>query len=194
MNLFSNIYNKVIEYSQHKYAKNYLGVVSFLESALLPLPPPDIMLIPMSLAKPAEWWRLALWTTFTSVLGGIAGYLLGTWAYEWLGPLIENWGYGHKFEQVKSLFDRWGIWAILVAGFSPIPYKLFTISAGLLSMAFLPFVVASAVGRGARFFLVALLVAKAGPRMEPLIVKYIEWLGWLTVVLLALVVGIYQLK
>jgi membrane protein YqaA with SNARE-associated domain len=194
MKLFSNIYKKVIEYSQHKYAKNYLGGVSFLESALLPLPPPDIMLIPMSLAKPAAWWRLALWTTFTSVLGGIAGYLLGTWAYEWLGPLIENWGYGDKFEQVKSLFDRWGIWAILVAGFSPIPYKLFTISAGLLSMAFLPFVIASAVGRGARFFLVALLVAKAGPRMEPLIVKYIEWLGWLTVFLLVSIVGIYQLK
>lgn len=126
------------------------------------------------------------------MLGGIAGYLLGIWAYEWLGPLIENWGYGDKFEQVKSLFDRWGIWAVLVAGFSPIPYKLFTISAGLLSMAFLPFVIASAIGRGARFFLVAGLVAKAGPRMEPLIIKYIEWLGWLTVVLLIIIVGIYK--
>ena len=194
MKLFSNIYKKVIEYSRHKYAKYYLGVVSFLESALLPLPPPDVMLIPMTLTKPKNWWRLAAWTTLTSVLGGIAGYLLGTWAYEWLGPLIENWGYGHKFEQVKALFDRWGIWAILVAGFSPIPYKLFTISAGLLSMAFVPFVIASAVGRGARFFLVSLLVAKAGPRVEPLVVKYIEWLGWLTVVLLIIVVGIYQYK
>ena len=194
MKLFSNIYKKVIEYSRHKYAKYYLGVVSFLESALLPLPPPDVMLIPMTLSKPASWWRLATWTTFTSVLGGIAGYLLGTWAYEWLGPLIENWGYGQKFEQVKSLFDRWGIWAILVAGFSPIPYKLFTISAGLLSMAFIPFVIASAAGRGMRFFLVSLLVAKAGPSIEPLIVKYIEWLGWLTVALLIIIVGIYQYK
>ncbi len=194
MKLFSNIYNKVIEYSQHKYAKYYLGVVSFLESALLPLPPPDIMLIPMTLSRPSSWLRLASWTTLTSVLGGIAGYLLGVWAYEWLGPLIENWGYGQKFEQVKSLFEEWGIWAILVAGFSPIPYKLFTISAGLLSMAFVPFVIASAIGRGARFYLVAFLVARAGPRMEPLIVKYIEWLGWLVVGLLMVVVGIYQLK
>lgn len=194
MKLFSNIYKKVIEYSRHKHAKYYLGGVSFLESVILPFPPPDVMLIPMSLSKPKDWWRLALWTTVTSVLGGIAGYLLGSWAYEWLGPLIENWGYGQKFEQVKQLFEQWGIWAVLVAGFSPIPYKLFTISAGLLSMAFIPFVIASAIGRGARFFLVAFLVAKAGPRMEPLIVKYIEWLGWLAVLLLVIVVGIYQLK
>jgi membrane protein YqaA with SNARE-associated domain len=125
------------------------------------------------------------------VLGGIAGYFLGVWAIDWLLPHIADWGYTDKFEQVKDLFSRWGIWAVLAAGFSPIPYKLFTITAGLLSMAFLPFVIASAVGRGLRFFLVAGLVAKIGSRMEPLIIKYIEWLGWLVVFILAIIIFYY---
>ena len=191
MNLFSNIYKKVIEYSKHKYAERYLGALSFAESSFFPIPP-DIMLIPMSMAQPSKWFRFALLTTITSVLGGVAGYFIGTWAIDWLQPVIADWGYTEKFEQVKALFDRWGVWAVLAAGFSPIPYKLFTITAGILSMAFLPFVIASAVGRGLRFFLVSGLVAKVGPTMEPLIVKYIEWLGWLVVVLLAIVILITQ--
>ncbi len=191
MKLFSNIYNKVIKYSRHKYAERYLGALSFAESSFFPIPP-DVMLIPMSLAEPSKWIRLALLTTIMSVLGGIAGYFLGVWAVEWLQPIIADWGYTEKFEQVKGLFNRWGVWAILAAGFSPIPYKLFTISAGLLSMAFLPFIFASMVGRGLRFFLVSGLVAKVGPKMEPLIIKYIEWLGWLVVLLLALIILITQ--
>ena len=191
MNLFSNIYKKVIEYSRHKYAERYLGVLSFAESSFFPIPP-DVMLIPMSLAQPSKWVRFATLTTIASVLGGIAGYFLGVWAIDWLQPIIDGWGYSEKFSQIKDLFDRWGIWAILAAGFSPIPYKLFTISAGLLSMAFLPFVIASAIGRGLRFFLVSGLVAKIGPKMEPLIIKYIEWLGWLVVLLLVLIILITQ--
>ncbi|HIO92114.1 MAG TPA: DedA family protein [Leucothrix mucor] len=191
MKLFSNIYKKVIEYSRHKYAERYLATLSFAESSFFPIPP-DVMLIPMSLAEPSKWVRLATLTTIASVLGGIAGYFLGIWAIDWLQPLIIEWGYAEKFAQVKDLFSRWGVWAILVAGFSPIPYKLFTISAGLLSMAFLPFVAASVVGRGLRFFLVAGLVAKVGPKMEPLIIKYIEWLGWLVVLLLVIIILITQ--
>lgn len=190
MKLFSNIYNKVIELSRHQHAEKYLGILSFSESSFFPIPP-DVMLIPMSLAEPSRWIRLALLTTIASVVGGVAGYFLGVWAIDWLQPLIIEWGYSDKFEQVKSLFSRWGIWAILVAGFSPIPYKLFTITAGLLSMAFLPFVIASIIGRGLRFFLVAGLVAKIGPRMEPLIIKYIEWLGWLVVSILVIIIFYY---
>ena len=191
MKLFSNIYKKVIEYSRHKYAERYLGALSFAESSFFPIPP-DVMLIPMSLAEPSKWFRFASITTITSVLGGIAGYFLGVWAIDWLQPMIAEWGYTEKFEQVTSLFKEWGVWAVLVAGFSPIPYKIFTITAGLLSMAFLPFVIASAVGRGLRFYLVAGLVAKVGPKMEPLIKKYIEWLGWLVVVLLVIIILITQ--
>ncbi|RTZ66299.1 MAG: DedA family protein [Aquificaceae bacterium] len=191
MKLFSNIYKKVIEYSRHKYAERYLSALSFAESSFFPIPP-DVMLIPMSLAQPSKWIRFATLTTIASVLGGIAGYFIGVWAVDWLHPVIVDWGYAEKFSQVKDLFNRWGIWAVLAAGFSPIPYKLFTISAGLLSMAFLPFIIASAIGRGLRFFLVSGLVAKIGPKMEPLIIKYIEWLGWLVVLLLVLIILITQ--
>ena len=191
MKLFSNIYKKVIEYSRHKYAERYLAALSFAESSFFPIPP-DVMLIPMSLAQPPKWIRFATLTTIASVLGGIAGYFIGVWAVDWLHPVIVDWGYAEKFSQVKDLFNRWGIWAVLAAGFSPIPYKLFTISAGLLSMAFVPFIIASAIGRGLRFFLVSGLVAKIGPKMEPLIIKYIEWLGWLVVLLLVLIILITQ--
>jgi membrane protein YqaA with SNARE-associated domain len=190
MKLFSNIYNKVIELSRHKHAEKYLGTLSFAESSFFPIPP-DVMLIPMSLAEPSKWMRLALLTTITSVIGGIVGYFIGVWAVDWLQPLIVDWGYSEKFEQAKDLFSRWGIWAVLIAGFSPIPYKLFTITAGVLSMAFLPFVIASAIGRGLRFFLVAGLVAKVGSKMEPLIIKYIEWLGWLVVSILVIIIFYY---
>ena len=187
MKLFSNIYKKVIELAKHQHSEYYLGGLSFAESSFFPIPP-DVMLMPMSLARPDHWFRFALLTTVASVLGGILGYFIGSWAYEWLESILTTGGYADKFEQAKSLFSTWGVWAILVAGFSPIPYKLFTITAGLLSMAFLPFVIASAIGRGARFFLVAGLVAKAGPRMEPTILKYIEWLGWLVVGLLITII------
>ena len=187
MKLFSNIYNKVIELAKHRNAEYYLGGLSFAESSFFPIPP-DVMLIPMSLARPEHWVRFALLTTIASVLGGIAGYFIGVWAFEWLESILVTGGYAGRLEQAKSLFKSYGVWTVLAAGFSPIPYKLFTITAGALSMAFLPFLIASAIGRGARFFLVSGLVAKAGPGMEPIILKYIEWLGWLVVVLLITIV------
>ena len=187
MKLFSNIYNKVIELAKHRNAEYYLGGLSFAESSFFPIPP-DVMLIPMSLARPEHWVRFALLTTIASVLGGIAGYFIGVWAFEWLESILVTGGYEGRLDQAKGLFESYGVWAILAAGFSPIPYKLFTITAGALSMAFLPFLIASAIGRGARFFLVSGLVAKAGPGMEPIILKYIEWLGWLVVVLLITIV------
>lgn len=187
MKLFSNIYNKVIELAKHHNAEYYLGGLSFAESSFFPIPP-DVMLIPMSLARPERWVRFALLTTIASVLGGIAGYFIGVWAFEWLESILVTGGYEGRLDQAKGLFESYGVWAILAAGFSPIPYKLFTITAGALSMAFLPFLIASVIGRGARFFLVSGLVAKAGPGMEPTILKYIEWLGWLVVVLLITIV------
>ena len=187
MKLFSNIYKKVIELARHRYVEYYLGGLSFAESSFFPIPP-DVMLMPMSLARPERWVRYAFLTTVASVLGGIAGYFIGVWAFEWLESILVTGGYAGKLDQAKSLFSTWGVWAVLAAGFSPIPYKLFTITAGALSMAFFPFLIASAIGRGARFFTVSGLVAKAGPGMEPIILKYIEWLGWLVVILLITIV------
>jgi len=187
MKLFAPLYAKTLQLSSHPKAPRYLAGLSFAESSFFPIMP-DIMLIPMVLAKPMMWKYLALLTTISSVLGGIFGYALGYWLFDGLQPHIANWGYQDTFAIAKQWFDDWGIWIVFAAGFSPIPYKVFTITAGALSMAFLPFVIASFVGRGARFFLVAAIIAIFGEKIEPVVLKYIEWLGWAIVLILAILV------
>lgn len=189
--LFEPLYQYILSLAGHKHAPAYLGTLSFAESSFFPIPP-DVMLMPMSMAKPNKWFYFALLTTIASVLGGIAGYWIGDIFSEWAENLIISWWDDETYEQIKVLFNEHGIWIIFAAGFSPIPYKLFTISAGILSMAFLPFVLASFIGRGARFFFVAGLIAWAGPKMEKTILKYIEWLGWLVVGLLVVIITIIK--
>ena len=191
MKLFSTLYNKVLNWARHPKAPRYLGILSFAESSFFPIPP-DVMLMPMVLAKPKNWLYLATLTTVTSVLGGITGYFIGLFAFETLQPLIVQWGYGEKIELAKSLFEEWGIWIIFAAGFSPIPYKIFTITGGALSMALIPFIFASIIGRGARFFTISALLAWSGPKMEPIILRYIEWLGWIVVGALVLIILMTQ--
>ena len=191
MKLFSHLYNKVINWAKHPHAPKYLGILSFAESSFFPIPP-DVMLIPMTIAKPDQWLRYALIATIASVLGGIAGYFIGFFAFESLEPLIIQWGYGDKLKTATQWFSEWGIWVVFAAGFSPIPYKIFTITAGALSMALIPFIIASIIGRGARFFIVAALLAWAGPKTEPLILRYIEWLGWFVVGALILIIFMTQ--
>lgn len=193
MKLFTPLYNKTLEWAGHRHAPRYLGAMSFAESSFFPIPP-DIMLIPMTVAKPEKWQWFAFLTTLTSVLGGIAGYLIGLLAFDVLQPWIVEWGYGHKLELAQAWFEKWGIWVVLAAGFSPIPYKLFTITAGALSMGLIPFIIASIIGRGARFYLVSGLVAWLGPKMEPLIMRYIEWLGWFVVAALGIGILITQIQ
>jgi membrane protein YqaA with SNARE-associated domain len=187
MRLFSKLYDRVMSWSRHRHAQWYLGGLSFAESSFFPIPP-DVMLAPMSMAQPAKAWRFALLTTLASVAGGILGYVIGMFAFDLIQPLVGEGGrYNEAFEHGKEWFDRWGVWAVFVAGFSPIPYKIFTITAGVLSMAFLPFVVASAVGRGARFFLVAALMAWGGEPMERRLRQYVDTMGWIMIGLIALV-------
>ena len=191
MKLFSPLYARVMQWSRHRHAERYLAGLSFAESSFFPIPP-DVMLAPMSLAKPGSAWRFATVTTVASVLGGLFGYLIGLFAFEMIEPLLHDMGYYEKFLKAQAWFDEWGFWAIFIAGFSPIPYKIFTISAGVISMAFLPFVVASLVGRGARFYLVAGLMAWGGEKMEKKLHQYVDLLGWLTVI--AVVAVIYYVK
>jgi membrane protein YqaA with SNARE-associated domain len=118
------------------------------------------------------------------VLGGIAGYMLGYFAFDiWVAPMIEGTKYAAKLEEAMGWFEQYGVWVIFLAGFSPIPYKIFTITAGMLNMAMLPFLLASAVGRGARFFLVAGLMRWGGAPMEAKLREYVEILGWAVVAL-----------
>lgn len=180
MRLFSPIYERVLSWSRHKHAPRYLAALSFSESSFFPIPP-DVMLAPMVLANPHKAWNLALLTTVTSVLGGLLGYLIGMFSFELVEPILRDAGYYPKYLQAKEWFDEWGFWAVFLAGFSPIPYKVFTITAGVIAMPFLPFVVASAIGRGARFFLVAALLSWGGKGMEDTLRKYIDIIGWITV-------------
>ena len=190
--IFSVLYDRVMRWSEHPHAPMYLGGLSFAESSFFPIPP-DVMLAPMSLADPRKAWYFAAITTLASVLGGIFGYLIGLFAFDFVEPLLLESGYHAKYLLAVEWFDVWGFWAIFIAGFSPIPYKVFTITAGVISMAFLPFVLASLVGRGARFFLVAGLMSWGGSRMEQSLRRYIDAVGWLTVILALAVVAIAKL-
>jgi membrane protein YqaA with SNARE-associated domain len=183
MRLFGPLYDRVLGWAAHPRARWYLGGLSFAESSFFPIPP-DVMLAPMALARPVDAWRLALLTTLTSVAGGVLGYLIGYFALDLVEPWIVSAGYWDGYLQVRGWFQTWGFWAVLAAGFSPIPYKLFTIAAGALGM-FLPvFVLASIIGRGGRFFLVAGLIRWGGAPMEARLRRNVEFLGWLVVGLL----------
>jgi len=182
MKLFSSLYDKSLQWSAHPHAPRYLSALSFSESSFFPIPP-DVMLIPMCLAKRQSAWRFALMTTIFSVLGGLFGYIIGSMAFELVEPLLHDVGYWERFEKAQVWFDEWGVWVILLAGFSPIPYKLFTIAAGVVGMAILPFLLMSMLGRGARFFLVAGFMYWGGEKMEQTLRKYVETIGWFFVVL-----------
>jgi membrane protein YqaA with SNARE-associated domain len=191
MKLFSSLYAKSMQWARHKYATYWLALVSFTESSFF-LIPPDVMLAPMSLAKPDKAWFYALVTTVASVLGGLLGYLIGSFAFELIEPFIHSMGYWHKFELAQQWFTDYGFWAILLAGFTPIPYKVFTIASGVAGMLLVPFILGSLIGRGGRFFLVASLMYWGGEALEQRLHKMVDVLGWVTVVLV--VVGYLLFK
>jgi membrane protein YqaA with SNARE-associated domain len=179
-------------WSRHRHAPWYLGGMSFAESSFFPIPP-DVMLAPMSLAEPMRAWRFAWITTLASVLGGLFGYAIGYFAFDAIEPWLRESRYWAPYELAVDWFKEWGFWAVFIAGFSPIPYKAFTLAAGALSMALLPFTIASLIGRGSRFFLVAGLMKWGGARMEAALHRYVDRLGWATVALLASGMAIYYL-
>ena len=182
--LFRGLYEWCMRCAAHKHAERYLAGVSIIESIFFPIPT-ALMVAPMAVARPERAVQIALVATVTSVLGGLFGYALGYYAIAAIEPLLQSAGYWDKYMTAHSWFLEWGFWAVVVAGFSPIPFKLFTISAGALSMTILPFLLAALIGRAGHFFLVSLSMAWAGPKLEPMVRKYIEWLGWATVILLA---------
>jgi membrane protein YqaA with SNARE-associated domain len=183
--LFSRMLEMVMGWADHRHATWYLAGLSFAESSFFPVPP-DVMLAPMTLARPQRAWEFALVTTLASVVGGAVGYAIGMFAFDLIEPLLHSAGYWDKYLATREWFDAWGVWVVFVAGFSPVPYKVFTITAGVLGMVFIPFMLASFVGRGARFFLVAGLMKLGGAKMERILREYIDRIGWLVVVVVAL--------
>jgi len=186
--LFSSIYTRTLRLAGHQHAQWYLGGVSFIE-AIFFLVPVDVLLLPMAMSKPEKAWRYATIATTFSVLGGIGGYLLGYLFSEHI-PILFDWlGLEQAQQQAVELFKRWGIWIVFLAGFTPIPYKVFTITAGLFSMAFIPFMIASLIGRASRYFLISGLIKTFGKRIEPFILRYMDAIGW-GMLIIAVIVGV----
>jgi len=190
--MFQKLYDRVIQWSKHRHAAKYLFVLSFAESSFFPIPP-DVMLVPMALAQPNRALRFAFWTTLASVLGGMFGYGIGYFLFEHIEPWLQTSHYWNSYLTATSWFNEWGFWAVLVAGFSPIPYKVFTIAAGALNMVFIPFMLASIVGRGGRFFLVALLIAAGGEKFESKLRQYMDRLGWGLLIVVVIGGVVYRL-
>lgn len=187
MGLFGRLYVWTLRWSGHPRAPYALGALSFAESAVFPIPP-DVLLAPMAVARPDRALTYGHICTVASVLGGLVGYALGYFALALVEPWIAAAGYQEAYETAASWFAVWGFWVILVAGFSPVPYKVVTIAAGAAGIGLGLFVLASALGRGARFYAVALLMAWGGSRLEPWLFRNIERIGWFSVA--ALIVGV----
>ncbi len=182
MKVFSALYDHVLLWAKHPHAERYLVGLSFAESSFFPIPP-DVMLAPMTLAQPKRGWRFAFLTTVASVVGGLAGYVIGWVALDTVEPLLRSVGYWDSYIRSTEWFVTWGFLAVLAAGFSPIPYKIFTIAAGALHMLLPAFILASMIGRGGRFFLVAGLIRWGGEPMQRRLRANVDTIGWLVVVL-----------
>ena len=192
MKLFEPIYSTLLKWAGHRHAERYLAGISFAESSFFPIPV-DVMLAPMVLAKQHNAWRYALITTVMSVLGGMFGYFIGVFFFESYGTQLLDFFHAHeKFAAVKESYLEHGMLIVLLAGFTPIPYKVFTIASGVIGIAVLPFVAMSAISRGARFFLVAGLVKLGGDKLEATIHKKIELLGWMTIALVVIGLVVYK--
>jgi membrane protein YqaA with SNARE-associated domain len=193
MRLFGPLYERALAWARHRHAPRYLAALSATESVIFPIPP-DVMLAPMALARPRAWWRLALLCTVASVVGGVLGYLLGHYALEAIWPWMLTMGWDEPFERIQVLFVRYGFWFVFLAAFTPIPYKVFTIASGATGVAMPAFLLGSFIGRGARFFLVAGLVAWGGERLERTLRRYVEALGWATVLVVAAALAWMELR
>ena len=182
------LYNWVIHFAETRHGTTALFVLSFAESSFFPVPP-DVLLAPLALGAPRKWFRFAMACSIASVLGGILGYLIGTFLWSAIGP----WAYAHlgsigltqeNFDKFQAWYDRYDFWIVFTCGFTPLPYKVCTISAGVAGISFPGFLIASAVSRSARFFLIAGLMGWKGERIRPVIEKYFNWLSLAFVVLL----------
>lgn len=183
--MFQQLYQFTIKCSAHRRAPWYLGLISFIESSFFPIPP-DVMLITMGLAKPKSAWRYALIASLFSVLGGMFGYCIGYFLFDLIQPWLVKSSWYQPYQTGMQWFADYGVWAVIVAGFTPIPYKIFTIGAGAVQMPFLPFVLASIVGRSARFFMVSTLFYFYGESIEKKLVKFIDKLAWIFLVIIGI--------
>ena len=184
--MLRRLYNGTMALASGRYAVPTLAGVAFVESSVFPIPP-DVILIPMVLAERAKAWWFALVATFSSVIGGLVGYAIGALVFDQLAlPLLEFYGYMDNYENFGSWFNERGAWIVLIAGVTPFPYKVITITAGAVGLSWPVFIIASIVARGARFALVAGLLYYFGPPIRDLIERR---LGLVFTIFVALVIG-----
>ena len=190
--MIKNLYNKTMALAGHPQAIFLLGALSFIEASFFPIPP-DVMLIPMVLMNPSRAWLFALVATAFSVLGGIFGYIIGTFSYEHIAePLLYSLGKEAQMVDFSNKYNEIGFWAVITAGISPIPYKVVTIMSGATNLNFAVFLGASMASRGVRFFVVAGLLHFYGHEIRDFIERYLNWVFMLFVILL--VVGFIGFK
>lgn len=181
--MLQKTYDWMMEKAAHRHAIWWLAAISFIESSFFPIPP-DVMLIPLILAAPTRWFRIALVCTASSVAGGYLGYAIGYFFMDSLGQLIlAAFHLQEKFLAFKPLVDEYGVWVIIVKGATPIPYKLVTIAAGAFEFDLAKFTFASFIARGMRFFLVAALLWKFGPPIRDFVERRLKLVMTATVVL-----------
>jgi membrane protein YqaA with SNARE-associated domain len=179
-------YDWVLHWSETPYGPAALFLAAFIESSFFPIPP-DVLLIALALGMPSRAFRFALMCTIGSVLGGMFGYFIGMAFFDLIGrPILEFYGAMGKFTEVQALYREYGVWVVGIAGFTPIPYKVFTIASGVFDMNFPQFVVVSFFSRGARFFIVAGLIWKFGPAIKKFIDRYFNVLSIAFVIILVL--------
>jgi membrane protein YqaA with SNARE-associated domain len=187
--MIRSLYDWVLRQAEKPYAEWILFGMAFAEASFFPLPP-DIMLLPMAVARRDKAWRLATICTVGSVLGGLLGYFIGALAMATLGEWLVNTYHLQKaFQTFHDEFNQWGVWLILAKGLTPIPFKLVTIASGVAGLNLPMFVIACVLTRGARFFLIAGLVWKFGTPIRTFIEKYLNWVA--LAVLVALVCGFW---
>ena len=191
--MFKSFYRKCLELAAHKSSKFFLGVVSFIESSFFPIPP-DVMVIPMVIAKKNDFFKIFLITTIFSVLGGILGYFIGVFFFDIGLQIMSFYGYEDKLTNLKNdlinskSFYAW-LGILFLAGFTPLPYKVFTIASGLIGFNFLIFVLISFISRGLRFFIVSYLSYKFGDLFTKLMDEHGS--KWFTVIgILIVIIGI----
>jgi len=184
MNFIKRLYDWVLSFADHPYGTWALFLLAFTESSFFPIPP-DFLLIAMAVGSVKKSFRFALICSAGSVLGAVLGYVIGWSFYDLIGaPIIDFYGLGEKYEQVRILYQDWNALAVGVAGFTPIPYKVFTIAAGAFRIDFSTFILASVLSRSARFFLVAGLIRMLGPGIKDFIDRYFNILTVIAAILL----------
>ncbi|WPP03248.1 YqaA family protein [Methylocella tundrae] len=184
--MFQKLYRWTLTLAESRHAPLALGIIAFAESSFFPVPP-DVILVPMSIARPAKAWTYALICTLGSVLGALLGYAIGALLFETVGKwLIHLYGYGARVDEMRELYAKWGWAVILVKGFTPIPFKLVTITSGLLAYSLPLFVLLSLMTRGARFFALALLLKYYGEPIKDLLDRFFAWFLLILVIIVIL--------